>query len=77
MHIAIKVVAQVGQACRSGIRDMSTKTIEGWPGSAALLASGRAMAGHVGLSAGIGVPVAPVYAETAPVYVAQQPAVVA
>lgn len=47
-----------------------------WIGSAALLASGTAMA-QVDLSVGIGVPVAPVYVEPAPVYVAPQPAVVA
>ena len=46
-------------------------------GSMALLVSGSAMAGHVDLSVGIGVPVAPVYVEPAPVYVAPQPAVVA
>ncbi|AFQ48320.1 hypothetical protein [Burkholderia cepacia] len=45
-----------------------------WVGGVALLASGSAMAGHVDLSVGIGVPV---YAEPAPVYVAPQPAVVA
>lgn len=49
-------------------------------GSMALLVSGSAMAGRVDLSVGIGVPVAPVapvYVEPAPVYVASQPAVVA
>lgn len=56
---------------------MNKRTIAGWLGSAALLASGSAMAGHVDLSVGLGVPVAPVYAEPAPVYVAPQPAVVA
>ncbi|KWU23245.1 MULTISPECIES: hypothetical protein [Burkholderia] len=49
-------------------------------GSMALLVSGSAMAGRVDLSVGIGVPVAPVapvYVEPAPVYVAPQHAVVA
>ncbi|WP_244136430.1 hypothetical protein [Burkholderia sp. BCC0405] len=43
----------------------------------ALSTSGSAIAGHVDLSAGIGVPAAPVYVKPAPVYVAPQPAVVA
>jgi len=56
---------------------MNKKRLAVWIGSMALLASGSAMAGHVDLSVGIGVPVAPVYVEPAPVYVAPQPAVVA
>lgn len=56
---------------------MKKRTVAGWLGSAALLASGSAMAAHVDLSVGIGVPVAPVYAEPVPVYVAPQPAMVA
>ncbi|WP_269506736.1 hypothetical protein [Burkholderia sp. IMCC1007] len=50
---------------------MKKMIVAGWLGSATLLASGSAMAGHVDLSVGIGVPV---YAEPAPVYVAPQPA---
>lgn len=46
-------------------------------GSMALLASGSAMAGHVDVAVGIGMPVAPVYVAPQPVYVAPQPAVVA
>ena len=59
---------------------MNKRRWAGWVGSVALLASGSAMAGHVDLSVVIGVPVAPVapvYVELAPVYVAPQPAVVA
>ncbi|KDB08818.1 hypothetical protein LIG30_2128 [Burkholderia sp. lig30] len=43
----------------------------------AWLASGSAIAGHVDVAVGIGVPVAPVYVEPQPVYVAPPPAVVA
>ncbi|KVF94166.1 hypothetical protein WJ21_24450 [Burkholderia vietnamiensis] len=56
---------------------MNKRGLAVWIGGAALVASGSAMAGHVDLSVGIGVPVAPVYVEPAPVYVAPQPAVVA
>ncbi|HDR8964743.1 PXPV repeat protein [Burkholderia vietnamiensis] len=56
---------------------MNKRGLAVWIGGAALVASGSAMAGHVDLSVGIGVPVAPVYVERAPVYVAPQPAVVA
>lgn len=56
---------------------MNKRGMAGWIGGIALLASGSAMARHVDLSVGIGVPVAPVYVEPAPVYVAPQPAVVA
>ncbi|KVE95922.1 hypothetical protein [Burkholderia vietnamiensis] len=49
---------------------MNKRGLAVWLGGAALVASGSAMAGHVDLSVGIGVPVAPVY-------VAPQPAVVA
>ncbi|KVE97250.1 PXPV repeat protein [Burkholderia vietnamiensis] len=56
---------------------MNKRGLAVWLGGAALVASGSAMAGHVDLSVGIGVPVAPVYVEPAPVYVAPQPAVVA
>ncbi|MGU3776669.1 PXPV repeat protein [Burkholderia metallica] len=56
---------------------MNKRQVAGLIGGIALLASGSAMAGHVDLSVGIGVPVAPVYVEPAPVYVAPQPAVVA
>ncbi len=45
-----------------------------WLGGAAWLASGSAMAAHVDVAVGLGVPV---YAEPPPVYVAPQPAVVA
>lgn len=58
-------------------RNMNKRGLAVWLGGAALVASGSAMAGHVDLSVGIGVPVAPVYVEPAPVYVAPQPAVVA
>ncbi|KVF77175.1 PXPV repeat protein [Burkholderia vietnamiensis] len=53
---------------------MNKRGLAVWLGGAALVASGSAMAGHVDLSVGIGVPV---YVEPAPVYVAPQPAVVA
>lgn len=56
---------------------MNKRQVAAVIGSMALLVSGSAMAGHVDLSVGIGVPVAPVYVEPAPVYVAPQPAVVA
>ncbi len=58
-------------------RNMNKRGLAVWIGGAALVASGSAMAGHVDLSVGIGVPVAPVYVEPAPVYVAPQLAVVA
>ncbi|WP_175970121.1 PXPV repeat protein [Burkholderia sp. BCC0322] len=56
---------------------MNKRRWAAWGGGVGLLASGSAMAGHVDLSVGIGVPVAPVYVEPAPVYVAPQPAMVA
>ena len=56
---------------------MNKRRWAAWVGGVGLLASGGAMAAHVDLSVGIGVPVAPVYVEPAPVYVAPQPAVVA
>jgi hypothetical protein len=46
-----------------------------WVGGMALLASSSAMAGHVDVSVGIGLPVAPVYVAPQPVYVAPQPVV--
>lgn len=59
---------------------MNKRRMAVWGGTVALLASaasGSAMAGHVDVAVGIGLPVAPVYVEPAPVYVAPQPAVVA
>ncbi|MDN7430350.1 hypothetical protein [Burkholderia sp. AU45388] len=56
---------------------MNKRQVAAVIGSMAWLVSGSAMAGHVDLSVGIGVPVAPVYVEPAPVYVAPPPAAVA
>ncbi|EAY68998.1 hypothetical protein BDAG_01741 [Burkholderia dolosa AU0158] len=69
--------SRAGRAGGSRNLNMNKRGMAGWIGGIALLASGSAMAGHVDLSVGIGVPVAPVYVEPAPVYVAPQPAVVA